>query len=84
MSARTWTPDDHERLEILYCVVGMDIGDIAIELGKTPTAIKNQLTFLGLRLTPQAVLARRDRGLKSRRWRTGRETGMHERAAARP
>ena len=80
---RTWTQDVLERLEILHCVMGMDISDIARELGKTPLAVRTQIEIQGLRLTPQAVQARRERGLKSRRWRTGRETGMHERAAAR-
>ena len=65
---RTWMPDTHDRLEMLYSVMGMDIDDIAKDLGKTPIAVKNQLTFLGLRLTPQAVQARRDRGLRSRCW----------------
>ena len=67
---RTWTQDVNERLEILYCVMGLDIGDIAIELGRTPTAIKTQANLLGLRLTPQAVQARRERGLQSKRWTT--------------
>ena len=67
---RTWTQDLHERLEILHCVVGMDDADIARELGKTPIAVRSQITLLGLRLTPQAVQARRARGLKAKCWST--------------
>jgi predicted ArsR family transcriptional regulator len=67
---RTWTPDIYERLEILHCVMGMDLDDIARELGKTPVAVRKQIDVLGLRLTPQAVQARRARGLRSQRWST--------------
>ena len=67
---RSWTEESHERLEMLYSVMGMDIGDIASDLDKTPTAVQTQINILGLRLTPQAVQARRERGLRSKRWTT--------------
>lgn len=71
MGTRSWTQDVHDRLETLYCALGMDIEDIACDLGKTPAAVRTQIFLLGLRLTPQAVQARRARGLlSSRRWAT--------------
>ena len=70
MINRTWTQDVHDRLEMLYCAMGMDIEDIARDLGKSPKAVQNQIYSLGLRLTPQAVQARRARGICSRRWTT--------------
>ena len=68
---RWWTSEKHERLEMLYCVMGWDIGDIARELGaKTPFAVQKQIDTLGLRRTAQAVQERRARGINSRRWLT--------------
>jgi hypothetical protein len=70
MINRFWTQEVHDRLELLYCVEGLDVRDIARSMGKTPTAVQNQITGLGLRLTPQAVQARRARGYPSKRWDT--------------
>jgi hypothetical protein len=67
---RVWTDDRLERLETLYCVMGLDREEIARALSLSVGAVKMQIYMLGLRLTPQAVQARRARGLNSRRWTT--------------
>ena len=70
MINRFWTQDVHDRLEQLYCVEGLDFEEIARDLGSTPRAVWSQINLLGLRLTPQAVQARRERGYRSQRWNT--------------
>ena len=70
MINRFWTQDVYDRLALLYCVEGRDLEDIARDLGRTPRAVWSQINLLGLRLTPQAVQARRERGYRSQRWNT--------------
>lgn len=66
VTARFWTEEVKDRLEMLHCVMGLDHKDIASALGSTPKAVEFQINMLGLRRTPQAVQAQRARGL--RRW----------------
>jgi hypothetical protein len=73
MATRSWTEDVHDQLETLYCGMGRDVEDIARILGKTAKAVQTQIYALGLRLTPQAVQARRARGISSKGWKPGRE-----------
>jgi biotin operon repressor len=70
MINRFWTQDVYDRLETLYCVEGLDLEDIARDLGRTPRAVWSQINSLGLRRTLQAVQARRERGYRSKRWDT--------------
>lgn len=60
---RIWTYALQEQLEELYCAVGLSPDEIGNLLNKTTNAIKARIGITGLTYTPQAVQARRERGI---------------------
>lgn len=52
-SGEYWSKADIQLLERLYCQDGIDISDIALQLGRTEGAVCQQLTKMGL-LSPQS------------------------------
>ena len=70
MTQRFWTNEKLDRLEMLHCVMGLDLDDIARDLQTTPKAAWHQINFMGLRRTMQGVQARRERGISCKRWDT--------------
>jgi len=58
-----WTPARVNALEMMYCVYGYDLEEIAKTLNVTVTAIKNAIRVYGMKLTPQAKQTRKQRGI---------------------
>jgi hypothetical protein len=68
-----------DRLETMHCLEGADADEIATALGLTVGAVVSQISTLGLRRTPQAVLARRQRGQGSAKWTIARRADLKRR-----
>lgn len=75
---RFWTEEKQDRLAQLWSLEGCTLVEIALALDCTPIAAEQQIRVLGLCLTPQAIQARRARGIYRGGWRYMRKAKQHE------